>query len=464
MIQQITLPNIIDEIVADDMSFYSEDEMVELYETCIHLICAFVDENHDLISDPDFHDLLEEDLYDLIFAQFEEAILFEVAEDEICDTVECALSDYFSYASPSRSYGVTAILNPVEHDIVGEKLDLLRAKIQPPQRTEEWYVMRYNLITASNAYKAMESQAVKNQLIYEKCVPRQTCAIDQETGILATAAVRPVNINTSLHWGNKYEELSAMVYETKYNTKIEEFGCIIHNKHLYLGASPDGINVDKSSDRYGRMLEIKNIVNREITGIPKKEYWVQMQMQMEVCDLNECDFLETRFTEYEDEAQFLKDESKHIDDMDNLKGIMLYFDKNGVPKYVYKPFEITDDVAIDKWVEDTIGLYQNKDDDKYNYVWIRTIYWKLDCCSCVLVLRNSAWFERIVCELKNLWDIVIYERENGYEHRAPSKQNRQTAIQSTDNDNNDNTIKGEGVCKINVKRGILPYFQIIKND
>ncbi len=81
MIQQITLPNIIDEIVADDMSFYSEDEMVELYETCIHLICAFVDENHDLISDPDFHDLLEEDLYDLIFAQFEEAILFEVSED-----------------------------------------------------------------------------------------------------------------------------------------------------------------------------------------------------------------------------------------------------------------------------------------------------------------------------------------------------------------------------------------------
>ena len=31
-----------------------------------------------------------------------------------------------------------------------------------------------------------------------------------------------------------------------------------------------GINVDKKSPLFGRMLEIKNIVNREITGIPKK--------------------------------------------------------------------------------------------------------------------------------------------------------------------------------------------------
>ena len=45
----------------------------------------------------------------------------------------------------------------------------------------------------------------------------------------------------------------------------------------HLGASPDGINTDKTSQLYGRMLEIKNIVNREINGIPKSEYWIQMQ-------------------------------------------------------------------------------------------------------------------------------------------------------------------------------------------
>ena len=42
---------------------------------------------------------------------------------------------------------------------------------QPAQRTPEWYAFRRNLITASNAYKAFESQSSRNQLIYEKCQP-----------------------------------------------------------------------------------------------------------------------------------------------------------------------------------------------------------------------------------------------------------------------------------------------------
>jgi hypothetical protein len=52
------------------------------------------------------------------------------------------------------------------------------------------------------------------------------------------------------------------------------------------------------------MIEIKNISNREINGIPKEEYWVQMQVQMETCDLDECDFVETRFKEFKSEEEF----------------------------------------------------------------------------------------------------------------------------------------------------------------
>ena len=55
-----------------------------------------------------------------------------------------------------------------------------------------------------------------------------------------------------------------------YQTKIEEFGCIQHPKYNFIGASPDGINIEPNCNRFGRMLEIKNIVNREITGIPKQ--------------------------------------------------------------------------------------------------------------------------------------------------------------------------------------------------
>jgi len=88
-----------------------------------------------------------------------------------------------------------------------------------------------------------------------------------------------------------------------------------HINHSFIGASPDGINVDPKSDRYGRMIEIKNIVNRDITDKPKEEYWIQMQVQMETCDLDECDFIETRFKEYESPEAYADDinqESKGV--------------------------------------------------------------------------------------------------------------------------------------------------------
>jgi hypothetical protein len=103
---------------------------------------------------------------------------------------------------------------------------------------------------------------------------------------------------------------------------VDDFGCLQHDAHAFLGASPDGINVDPASQRYGRMLEIKNIVNRDITGIPKKEYWIQMQLQMETADLNECDFLETQFSEEGDDDPRDHDSSNAL-----MTGTMIYFMK-----------------------------------------------------------------------------------------------------------------------------------------
>ena len=45
------------------------------------------------------------------------------------------------------------------------------------------------------------------------------------------------------------------------------------------------------NSQYGRMLKSKTL-SIGITGIPE-EYWIQMQIQMETCDLSCCDFLET---------------------------------------------------------------------------------------------------------------------------------------------------------------------------
>ena len=77
----------------------------------------------------------------------------------------------------------------------------------------------------------------------------------------------------NVKWGNLFEPVSIQIYEIVNSTTVEDFGCITHHEIDYIAASPDGINIELNSNRFGRMLEIKNIVNREITGIPKTEYW-----------------------------------------------------------------------------------------------------------------------------------------------------------------------------------------------
>jgi hypothetical protein len=198
---------------------------------------------------------------------------------------------------------------------------------------------------------------------------------------------------------------------------VSDFGCIPHKTLRYLAASPDGINTLETSERYGRMLEIKNIFNRDIDGVPKMEYWIQMQLQMEVCNLNECDFLETRFKEYADEDEYLLDSYQDKDfnktKTGQQKGMMIQFMVRGQPHYEYAQLN-ADKQQLTDWEE---AMMQKHD----NNVWVKNIYWRLDELSCVLVLRNMFWFEHAIPILNELWKTIEYEKVNGYEHRSPNK-------------------------------------------
>ena len=462
------LDNIIDEITADeDVKFFSNEDALEMYNTCLYLMEEFIRKNPKLITDPDFDDIFEDNINELMYSQFEDDIFFnDAAEEELDDIILEATCDFFKDFMPIRSYEDARILVKPDYDYIGEQLTVLRGKPQPAQRTPEWYQFRHNLITASNAYKAFESQATKNQLIYEKCQPLTNT--NSSSSILDSdfvEEVKMVNVNSSLHWGQKYEPLSVKIYEHIYQTGVEDFGCIQDEEYAFLGASPDGINTDIESPRYGRMLEIKNIVNREIDGIPKKEYWIQMQLQMKVCDLDECDFLETQFIEYADQEAFKEDvnpEEIYEDDYGNefvnvcmskelkYKGIIIYFHtKEGKPYYIYKPLDIIEPSHILKWEEIMLDLYQS---DKYKYTYIKFIYWKLEIMSCVLVLRNRQWFEDNIWELEALWDTVLAERVSGFEHRAPNRKTKNNAF-----DILQQTSKQQSKC-------LLKFNSIIKMD
>jgi putative phage-type endonuclease len=436
------LQDIMDTLVfEDEPSIFTDDHAIELVETAMHLMEEFMSENPTAISEPNFHDFLLEEIKEMFYVQMEDHILNnESIEHDMNDILEDAFNIYMTTFHPERSLienhedddEKMSEFDEEETNIIERKIQSLREIPQPIQRTPEWYRFRWNLITASNAWKAFESQSTVNQLIYEKCQPLKDLTletIDEE--------VKMVNTTTTLHWGQKYEPLSVMIYERSYKSKVEDFGCIQHPVYKFIGASPDGIIVQSETGRYGRMLEIKNIVNREINGIPKKEYWVQMQLQMEVCDLDECDFLETKFTEYPDHQTYRNDSTISVFNGEEFnsyvtakdgsyKGVIVHFHtSSGTPHYEYMPLDLWTPSDISDWEDFIIQKYES---EPYKYTFLKFIYWKLEKLSCVLVLRNKEWFKNNVGQLEKVWKIIEEERVTGYEHRAPVKRTKKEQL------------------------------------
>jgi len=386
----------------------NEKDFLDLIETSLYIIDDIILLEPMIFSKPDMNSIIANDTAQLLSIQIENINNCNAINYKLNYIIKLAMNYYFSYIYPCRSYPCSKILRKPKISIIQNKINYLTNIPQPEQRTNEWYLFRYNLLTASNIWKAYGSEKTQNQLIYEKCKP------------INLDKYNSVNMESSLHWGQKYEPISIEWYEKHYNTTVTDFGCIPHSELSYIGASPDGINTDSSSSRYGRMLEVKNIVNREITGIPKMEYWIQMQIQMEVCNLNECDFLETRFIEYEDYNSFINDGEFNTSENNNTKGIIMCFIKDEKPLYVYAPLYISK-TDFEVWEEKVMEEHKH-------LIWLKNIYWKLDEISCVLVLRNKFWFHSTKHMLDKIWNNIIYDRIHGYEYRAPKK-NKKESIQ-----------------------------------
>ena len=445
----------------------SDKEEEDLFESITLLISELIENDMMRYTSPKFHELVVEEIEELLEEQLkylydkydtdkginnlfpnntgntivknENSIIPDInIREEIHEIIQKAMNLFYRHIAPERSSGDTFIRIKPNKEILRKKIEYLRSIPQPDQRTNEWYLFRHRFLTASSIWKAFGSQSSQNQLIYDKCKP------------INVDKYKAVCTDSAMHWGNKYEPVSISIYEQKYNTTISDFGCIPHKNISFIAASPDGINTLDTSDRYGRMLEVKNIVNREINGIPKTEYWIQMQMQMEVCNLNECDFLETRFTEYEESDDFQKDGEKfNISNDGTHKGVIIYFIKEGQPFYEYAPLTISTNEEYNEWEETIMEKYSDLS-------WMKNIYWKLNEISCVLVLRNKAWFKAAEPIVTEIWNIIQDEKVNGYEHRAPNK--RPIGNKFNKQNENDNEKK----CLIDVKQ-LLPISNENKN-
>ena len=260
---------------------------------------------------------MNEDLFNIINDVFENNDLEynDLYDNTIYEEIKMMVLDIYSQINPiNNSDDVTVVeieidkllyqrQNMVKDPIYNESdLLYLEAKIkhlekipQPEQRSEEWYIFRNNRLTASDFYSVMDGGSIsrRNDLIMKKC--------GEEMPFLTNAAI--------LH-GIKFEDMAVKIYEKQNNVKVNEFGCLPHSTIPFFGASPDGIVSYESENKnyIGRMLEIKCPKSRKITGIIPDGYFAQIQGQLEVCDLEYCDYLECDFQMYKSKEEFFEDD------------------------------------------------------------------------------------------------------------------------------------------------------------
>jgi putative phage-type endonuclease len=258
------------------------------------------------------------------------------------------------------------------------------------QRSLEWYNMRKNMITASDFAQAIG----KGKFGSSKQFYRNKCGYEENT----------FNSNMEpLQWGIRYEQVATKMYEFKSRTKVTEFGLIQHDIYDFLGASPDGIN------NLGIMLEIKCPWKRVKTETIPEQYEIQIQGQLEVCNLEECDYFECYITEYSSYEVMIADDTIYF------KGIV-YRLKNETYDYG----EIND-----------LCVRQDSSIERVYMYGIRDTYLQR-------VYRSKKRINEIIEQLKCVWDKVLlyrsdrnlYMKDNEIKKRAPKLLFRQEVEQN----------------------------------
>ena len=143
------------------------------------------------------------------------------------------------------------------------------------------------------------------------------------------------------------------------------------------------------------MLEIKCPWKRKKTETIPDQYYYQIQGQLEVCDLEECDYIECYFKEFENELDLLEDEEVFY------KGVVI---KNNQDEYEYG--ELND-----------LEFHKDKEYSQIYLYGLKDVFQKR-------VYRDKQFFAEIINDIEAVWNNVkIYKSDkNKYDSEIKPKQ------------------------------------------
>lgn len=249
------------------------------------------------------------------------------------------------------------------------------------QKSQEWYDIRKNMITASDWAQALGEGkfGTQRELIKKKCQPSS-----QD------------NNNPFFKWGNMFEDVAVKIYSVMQGVNVHNFGLISHPVKKWFGASPDGIS------NTGIMLEIKCPYRRKLDGTVPRQYYYQIQGQLDVCDLMECDYFECEFKKYESSEDF------YYNFNDNkIKGIIIEL-RNSIKgqKYIYSDLKHPEDLLGD--VKEYKMFVKCNQENIY-----KINYWYLNKWNLKRVYRDQNFIDVHMEKLYEIWlKILDYRVDN----------------------------------------------------
>ena len=323
-------------------------------------------------------------------------------DDYSYETIFTELSNFYSLTTSAEKYVLKTLIqdsidkNKLKKDRIKIKkltLEKLKQLKLPEQRSKEWYEMRKDKLTASSLASAIGHCHFQSR----------------DELILSKIEEKPFEPNPITEWGVKYEDVAIMFYEELYTTKVLDFGLIPHPEFDAFGASPDGICDDTGNDEYvARMVEIKCPPKRKFTKSVPPHYLMQVQGQLEVCDLDECDFFQVKVEEYENYDEYCKDifeiDGKIQEGRTHLnypKGVTATYKKDEKLSYEYCPMNQSN-ASIESWVNE-----RKTKENIYEIKW-----WYISRYECTLVQRDKDWWiEHIDKILQFYKDLLHYKND-----------------------------------------------------
>ena len=162
------------------------------------------------------------------------------------------------------------------------------------------------------------------------------------------------------------------------------------------------------------MLEIKCPSSRKITGIAPAYYERQVQAQLEVCELDRCDFLECKIVEYDSGNDYYSDNFEGDYTKNSLgleKGVIMEFLDNITRDFAFYHSDVgLTQTEVQEWAD---GIRDDILDKNPNYIYAGFSYWGLHQISCIPIYRNQTWFHNTLPMLDDFWQKVLYHRKYG---------------------------------------------------